>query len=694
MSTSFMANVRASLWIITVLLSICLAGTPSAGLLPRGPGDLDGIMQAYASELWEVVLEEPSSENARSRQWRIGPEGSQLERETVPNGYRLVWSEPLRDGEALQLAIELDLTTDGQELCFVFRIRNRQPDCIVRELRGPILGEFETEGLELLRPDSLGRRAGQLHQAHAKRVLYPGWASMQWMSLLRGTHGLYIGSHDESFQTTGLDIDCHGGHHFEVSITKFPICHPQEDWTGAPVVVMPYQGTWHKAADRYRRWAEESWWSDIERPQWVRETSGIQLSILKQQNGEILWDYPDIQELVELSKQSGLDTLGLFGWTGQGHDHLYPYYTPDADMGGADRLAQELREAKKEDRYPFLYADGHRIDVATEFYQKYGDECCMVDERMTHRMEYPIWQKYHNASPVATVNACFGSERWLQLLTDLALQAHELGAAGILYDRIGGCEPYLCFHPDHHHAHPALATGPGKRMAVMRIRERLKAVDPDFAIMAELITDCLCQHIDLIHGHGMGTSDQPGSFPEMFRYTFPEMIVTQRHPTPILDRAMANFATLHGLRHELEYRYAPDIRFMRDGKMPSYRDYIDVVNKPDIDLMRSRDRDTAQCYLKTLIAFEDRHKDLLRYGRFVDTVGFTIRGDSIRAKGFRNDRDLGVVVWNTASKPQKVSVAAAGQNLQGTFEPERGSVRPESALPGQSIRLLRYQQAE
>ncbi|MFO8014908.1 MAG: DUF6259 domain-containing protein [Phycisphaerae bacterium] len=668
------------------------AGTPAEPATEKPDDPVEQFLAHQAAGLWELTLERPSTPNTRSGQVRVSAAGSAFEREQGEDGTRVLrWPKVVTGDRALPIAIEAHVRESDGALEFIFRIENQAPGWIVRELRAPIVRRIDAKRFDLLWPDSLGRRVRHPEHMRAARLMYPGWASMQWFALAGDGRGLYVGSHDETFQTTALEVDCDPETgHLEAAVTKYPLAGPGEAWRSPPLVVWSYHGTWHAAARRYRQWAEATWFSDIERPAWVRNTSGIQLAILKQQNGEILWPYEDIAALTAISKESGLDTLGLFGWTGQGHDHLYPYYDPGPDLGGEAALKQALAAARKAGRHPFLYADGHRIDVATAFYRKHGDEVCVVDERGTHRMEYPVWRKYHNASPVATANACLSSERWQKVMLDVAVRAQQLGASGILYDRIGGCQPYLCFNAKHGHAHPALATGPGKRALVRRVRERVKRVDPDFAVLAELVTDCLCQHVDLIHGHGMGTSNQPGSFPELFRYTFPEMIVTQRHPSPLLDRGLANFAVLYGLRHELEFRYAPDVRLMREGVVPEYRDYIDVVHKPNIGLLRRVPRDAAQAYLKTLIAFERKHAALLARGRFVDEVPFTLKGDGVRAKAFAREGRLGVVLWNPSGEARRAEVDVPGYRRVGADAPGTEHVDPATPVPANAIRLLRY----
>ena len=67
--------------------------------------------------------------------------------------------------------------------------------------------------------------------------------------------------------------------------------------------------------------------------------------------------------------------------------------------------------------------------------------------------------------------------------------------------------------------------------------------------------------------------------------------------------------------------------------------------------------------------------DFLKRGRFVDTEGFSFKGDHCVAHAFlAEDGRLGVVVWNYSDKPEAVKVTAKERKLLGVYVP--GSTEP------------------
>jgi hypothetical protein len=89
--------------------------------------------------------------------------------------------------------------------------------------------------------------------------------------------------------------------------------------------------------------------------------------------------------------------------------------------------------------------------------------------------------------------------------------------------------------------------------------------------MTEHETDVYSQFLDALHGIATNPGPPAGrrrdgnsmlnlasSFPEMFRYCFPETILTLRNPNPFLDPRYVNFAFLYGFRFEMELRYLKD----------------------------------------------------------------------------------------------------------------------------------------
>ncbi len=178
------------------------------------------------------------------------------------------------------------------------------------------------------------------------------------------------------------------------------------------------------------------------------------------------------------------------------------------------------------------------------------------------------------------------------------------------------------------------------------------------------------------------------TFPEMFRYTFPEAMSTVRVATPMIGRAMANYVCAYGLRYEIESRYAPDVRYLRENRVPEVEEYREVLSPPDVGMMRATPPEEAAAYLQKIIEFQRSHADLLWQGRFVDEEGFALQGGPLVAKAFRSGDRLGVVVWNPGERPVPYRLSVPGTRLVSASQPERENVDASSELPPQSVRLL------
>jgi hypothetical protein len=159
----------------------------------------------------------------------------------------------------------------------------------------------------------------------------------------------------------------------------------------------------------------------------------------------------------------------------------------------------------------------------------------------------------------------------------------------------------------------------------------------------------------------------------------------------MLNRLAANYACVYGLRYEIESRYAPDVRYLKEGVIPTRADYADILSPPSIAMMAATPPAEATRYLRQLVEFQRRHAALLLRGRFVDDRGFQFKGERLIAKAYAAGNQLGVLVWNPTDKPATFSLNVPKARLVAAAEPERGKVEAFSPLPAQSVRLLLWQ---
>ena len=226
------------------------------------------------------------------------------------------------------------------------------------------------------------------------------------------------------------------------------------------------------------------------------------------------------------------------------------------------------------------------------------------------------------------------------------------------------------------------------------IRNKLRETDPEFCLMTEGTIDALMTDVDVFHGLGPGSMITPDAFPAMFRYTFPESIIIQLNPNPILPGYEANYAAIHGLRHEIMSRYQADADYLAHGKIPGVQDYSTVNYPPDIHKIRETAPESAIKYLYKLIQFENEHAEFFRNGTFIDEDGIEYSGENILSKGFKSGELIGVVVWNTdLSVKKEYKVSVPGHKLIDVSEPGNAKIDPDAALGANSLRLLVFRKS-
>lgn len=644
--------------------------------------------------------------------------GQTVTRETLPDGIRLRYAE-LRDGQRVwQVSLTLEFRRKGPGFEVTGSLTNREKGWIVCGFDGPALDgiRLDLSSCPALLADAFGRRINRVPTGAEKKIPEPwhldgkvyeasAWypsqnGSMPWCALAGARGGLYLGCHDVLH---GSKILClrydPANKQFGLLVRHQFFCSVGTSWSLPTTVVQPYEGSWHAAARIYRAWADAAV-PLREPPGWVRDMSGWLMCIMKQQNGEVLWDYASIEKMCDVADRRGLDMLGLFGWAHGGHDTLYPDYFPEPAMGGREGLMRALALARRRGKRVILYANGQLEERNTDFWNEQGRALAVIQKDGTTMQER--WRKFKDASPHGFDLACLGTQGWADRMLALALQANALGADGILYDQLGVRAPMACYARGHGHPAPAMIYAEDRAAFMRRIAAHMKTVNPDFIVMTESMHDSFLDSVSLFWansgdlrrissaeiGARLDTGSVSAWFPEMFRYTFPEVMCTVREPRPMLDRCTVNYACVYGFRFEIESRYAPDVRYLLEGRMPEPRDYERMVEKPDLRQFLATPSDEAALYLKRMSDFQRAHAALLRHGRFTDDEGFAFSGQGLVAKSFVNGSCLGVVVWNPTERSATFTLRVADAERVSASEPERDSVEGDSELAPQTVRLF------
>ncbi|MBR2839286.1 MAG: hypothetical protein IKE55_10910 [Kiritimatiellae bacterium] len=536
---------------------------------------------------------------------------------------------------------------------------------------------------------------------HPDSFVYPCWTTtMQYLALAAAGGGVYWGCHDPSFAAKRiLPLYDPARRELVHEVGYDLMLDPGREWRMAPNVEVEYRGSWHEAAKIYRRWFRSV---QRPRPDMPKEMTGQVLCILKQQNGEIVWPYGEIDALVDVAKAHGLDWIGLFGWTVGGHDHLYPDYDPDPAQGGRDALVSGLRRIHERGLKCYLYANGQLQERdATDWWRTTGRHNAIVMPDGTTFKE--TWHKFSDAPAHTFDLGCLRAKPWRDRMLALARQAGDFGADGILYDQLGNSLPKPCYGRGHGHAPGQMAFAEDTEAFLRFIRDGMEKSRPGFLLLTEGLGDTFSDTIALYHGmcigaypffHGPnvklrlsgGANDGVDYFPEMFRYTFPEIVSTCRNNNPFIDRFGANYGAIFGLKHEIEVRYRPDRVYVETGRYPGDDAYSNVLGKPAIDRMRDTDQRTAQKYLKSVCDFQRRWSKYLLEGMFRDTDGCPVSG--MTAKRFEaEDGTSAVLLWNVLDRPV-APVLAPGTAVAAADSPEGACADPLAPVAPDSLRVV------
>ena len=179
-----------------------------------------------------------------------------------------------------------------------------------------------------------------------------------------------------------------------------------------------------------------------------------------------------------------------------------------------------------------------------------------------------------------------------------------------------------------------LYTGRWKAESLREIRDYVKARNPEFGLGTEWLSDCTAQYCEFVHI--VEFTALPESFPEWFRYAFPEVIWSDRcvRDDSDIPRRVGN-TLLKGLRNDIEiYR----CRGLID-ETPVYQKYLRQVN--------------------------DVRKDFpeLLTGRFIHTDGIGCSDPDVTVRGFAGDGRIAVVAASQKAGRRGAAVRIPGYHI-------------------------------
>ncbi len=622
-----------------------------------------GTDYAGGAALWRLYFDTPDQRELEIDGARHTPEISS-DGTSIVLRYASV-SEERRLGKNLAFSLVLTITLEDDMVRFASEILNSEPHTIIRELQYPLVGDLALPREHKLMTTVGG---GQLYENVKSLIVkegmkspymtpaqfyrqmtveYPkGAVAANCFALVGDKEGLYFGSHDPALVNTGHGLRVYPSapevfDRLECGLYKYPNCMSGGSWSCDANVVAPYTGDWTVTSKLYRRWVDSAWWDRHTPPQWVREMKSWQRVVFKHQYGEYFFRYRDIPgRILDVEKSVDSDALLVFGWWGSGMDHGNPDYHPDETQGGAEGLKSAIREYEAAGGHAAIYFNGKLIDRESDFYRRgLAEGLTVKDNTGTETVEnYKFtamgsFLGQYNFRSFAVADT--RSPRWREMMKGWVDMTHDLGASSIFYDQMGAVDrsspQWDC---SGEFPVPDLAPLTAKGEAMKLCRDYAHAKYPGMAVGSEHITDYLSMYVDYTHGDGLL------DFIDWFRYTFPELILSDRRIRDDSDiERRVNLTVLKGLRNDIEiYR----CRGLID-QTPVYQAYLAKVN-----------------------AIKKRYADLLLDGRFAYKDYFSCDNPSVEARCFENGGRLAVVATSECAARQKVRLDVPGYRFLET----------------------------
>jgi hypothetical protein len=564
-------------------------------------------------------------------------------------------------------ALEIGIRLDGEDVLFSASLANNSAeDRVIREFNFPTIKDlaigseqclygFEKEGKTPVRIENVAgaiQRHYSAYVAEDNRGINMPWTANGFAMFSDETDSLYLGDHDPDFELT-THLFRKRENQIDAGFHRSPYLSPGESASMSGFVVSPMAGDWHVCAKKFRSWFDQ-WYKPAPKPESLTDGfKGWYRLIMRHQYGKILFRHDEMPRILQSMKETGIDTLLIFGWWREGMDAGYPGYEFDETQGGHDALKEHFRAFREAGGKVLLYFNGRLIDTATEYYHTRGkdiairgcDGCNIVE---SYPFAGPGINLRHQFGFKSFALACPHSREWMDILKGHIDKAIELEADGVFFDQVGMVER-PCFNPDHGHPVP-VTDGRAHRMAQLEeLRAYLKDQRPDMSFGIECVSHFSAPYTDYCHSFPgwnvavnpwQRTGEKPklNTFVELFRYTFPEVIVSDREIRDDTDiERRVNLALLRGLVSDVEVHRC---RSLID-ETPHYKAYLTEANQ-----------------------LRDRFRRLIVNGIFRDTDGASCNNPELSYAVFTAGDELAVITTQSHLEAATADFGVPGYVLQ------------------------------
>ncbi|MDR1788987.1 MAG: DUF6259 domain-containing protein [Opitutaceae bacterium] len=480
-----------------------------------------------------------------------------------------------QNGAAYDIALDIVIRPQNGLLSFHPTLANNDSRVRALELQCPVIEASNLCGPRrddiLYMPHATGRRLPNpwdALRAHSTDYLandeseiswivpYPR-GSMAWMGVETGGRFLYLGRHDDKIRNCLLIARRDAQHvkkpNLALAIAHMPAARPGEKIALPPACAGLLPGDWRSGASTYRAWASAAFFKPVKINNWVREMNGWQRLILRSQYGRDYYTADDLPRLFETGNKHGINALFLFGWWNSGMDAGYPEY----DISGEPyiKLKENIKKVQDAGGHVILVCNANMIDPQTEFYKKHGANIIRHDINGNPYVSSFVYSDYSALRRLFAARqfhaVCYSSELWREQLMKQGRLMREFSPHCLFYD-IFGSEPHQpCFNDKHPHG-PRVDEDWSARRALYTQLANLCGPN---VLATEITVDIAAAHVQFIHTNdGFSGRESPAFFPQMFRQTFPEVILSNRgvrDESPGFDKKLKR-AFLLGLIFDVE----------------------------------------------------------------------------------------------------------------------------------------------
>lgn len=351
---------------------------------------------------------------------------------------------------------------------------------------------------------------------HAKYA-YPGLLSMRFLYYAGPRCGLYLGVHDGGFEKSGLWFEAKRGSRAIRPVAEVIFNRPLAAWQGAFAIGMN-QPDWREAAKCYRQSVIKTVPGLPPTPEYFRRAPGVVTHYdLKWEDGTIIHRYEDLPQLADEAKALHFDTLLLAGWNNGGFDNYTFHYATDPELGTEAELKAAIRQIHAKGVKVLLYVNVLSIAADNDVFRKDGPACAVRGRDGAVDM----FGETFLVHPLSTL--CNSVLFWRDCVKrNVRYTLLELGVDGLYLDQIGSA-PRDCHAADHDHR---LSWPDNYRQLLSEIRQELKANGRDEVVfLTEEVMDLYKDLIDCFLCYAFWQCAPKYSFPELFRYTFPEVLL-------------------------------------------------------------------------------------------------------------------------------------------------------------------------